>query len=85
MLFLSSFTFSVATRADPHLMAVQAALGPIVSPLANPADFGLTRHDDDERLRLDAWRRNVGAQVALDLTTPQATQGTLPAIAAWWC
>jgi len=42
--------------------------------LANPADFGLTRHADDERLRLDAWRRNVGAQVALDLTTPPATQ-----------
>ena len=55
-------------------MAVQPALGSIVSPLANPADFGLTCHADDERLRLDAWRRNVGTQVALDLTTPQATQ-----------
>ncbi len=55
-------------------MAVQAAPRPTVSPLANPADFGLTRHDDDERLRLDAWRRNVGAQVALDLTDPQTTQ-----------
>lgn len=42
--------------------------------MANPADFGLTRHDDDERLRLDAWRRNVGAQVALDLTDPHATE-----------
>ena len=41
--------------------------------IAHPADFGLTCHADDERLRLDAWRRNVGAQVALDLT-PQATQ-----------
>ena len=41
--------------------------------MANPADFGLTRHADDERLRLDAWRRNVGAQVALDLA-PQATR-----------
>ena len=55
-------------------MAVQAALGPDRIPLANPADFGLTRHEDDGRLRLDAWRRNVGAQVALDLTIPQATQ-----------
>jgi endonuclease/exonuclease/phosphatase family metal-dependent hydrolase len=36
--------------------------------LANPADFGLTRHEDDERLRLEGWRRNVGSHVALDLT-----------------
>jgi endonuclease/exonuclease/phosphatase family metal-dependent hydrolase len=36
--------------------------------LANPADFGLTRHEDDARLRLDGWRRNVGSHVALDLT-----------------
>ena len=55
-------------------MAVPAAPTPIVSPLANPADFGLTRHDDDARLRLDAWRRNVGVQVALDLTNSQTTQ-----------
>jgi endonuclease/exonuclease/phosphatase family metal-dependent hydrolase len=41
--------------------------------LANPGDFGLTRQDDDERLRLEAWRRNVGAQVALDLTATHAT------------
>lgn len=42
--------------------------------MVNPADFGLTRHDDDERLRLEAWRRNVGARVALDLTTRAAIQ-----------
>jgi endonuclease/exonuclease/phosphatase family metal-dependent hydrolase len=42
--------------------------------LANPADFGLTRQDDDQRLRLDAWRRNVGAPVALDLTSQPASQ-----------
>jgi endonuclease/exonuclease/phosphatase family metal-dependent hydrolase len=42
--------------------------------LANAADFGLTCHADDQRLRLDAWRRNVGAQVALDLTSPSASQ-----------
>ncbi|MEA2722605.1 MAG: hypothetical protein QOH59_376 [Gemmatimonadales bacterium] len=41
--------------------------------MANPADFGLTLHDDDPRLRLDAWRRNVGIQVALDLTEAQVT------------
>ncbi|HEY8197449.1 MAG TPA: endonuclease/exonuclease/phosphatase family protein [Gemmatimonadales bacterium] len=46
--------------------------------MANPAEFGLTRHDDDERLRLDEWRRNVGSQVALDLTGPQANQNSVP-------
>jgi len=43
------------------------------APLANP-DFSLTPHDDDPRFRLDAWRRNVGTQVALDVTDRQATQ-----------
>jgi endonuclease/exonuclease/phosphatase family metal-dependent hydrolase len=37
--------------------------------LATPADFGLTRHEDDERLRLEEWRRNVGAHIALDFTS----------------
>ncbi len=47
--------------------------------MANPADFGLTPHDDDARLRLDAWRRNVGARVALDLTDrPIARSAPLP-------
>jgi endonuclease/exonuclease/phosphatase family metal-dependent hydrolase len=40
--------------------------------LANPADFGLTCHEDDERLRLEGWRRNVGSHVALDLSSPSA-------------
>lgn len=39
--------------------------------MASPADFELTHHEDDARLRLDAWRRNVGSQVALDLTAAQ--------------
>jgi endonuclease/exonuclease/phosphatase family metal-dependent hydrolase len=38
--------------------------------LATPADFSLTCHEDDERSRLERWRRNVGAPVALDLATP---------------
>jgi endonuclease/exonuclease/phosphatase family metal-dependent hydrolase len=38
--------------------------------LATPADFRLTPHPDDERLRLERWRRNVGAPVALDLVRP---------------
>jgi endonuclease/exonuclease/phosphatase family metal-dependent hydrolase len=40
--------------------------------LASPADFGLTCHDD-QQLRLDRWRRNVGAPVALDLTASPAS------------
>ncbi len=40
--------------------------------MANPADFGLTRHEDDERRRLDGWRRNVGSHVALDLASASA-------------
>jgi endonuclease/exonuclease/phosphatase family metal-dependent hydrolase len=38
--------------------------------LATPADFRLTPHPDDERLRLERWRRNVGASIALDLVRP---------------
>lgn len=34
------------------------------------ADFALTHHEDDQRLRLEGWRRNVGARVALDLAKP---------------
>jgi endonuclease/exonuclease/phosphatase family metal-dependent hydrolase len=41
--------------------------------VASPADFSLTRHEDDARLRLERWRRNVGAPVALDLTTALAS------------
>ena len=45
--------------------------------LATPAEFGLTRHED-ERRRLDQWRRNVGAHVALDLTSPSADPTAAP-------
>jgi endonuclease/exonuclease/phosphatase family metal-dependent hydrolase len=46
--------------------------------LASPADFNITCHDD-ERLRLERWRRNVGAPVALDLAPdhPAPTGRTL--------
>lgn len=40
--------------------------------MANPAEFHLTRHADDERLRLDGWRRNVGAHIALDFPSAAA-------------
>jgi endonuclease/exonuclease/phosphatase family metal-dependent hydrolase len=46
--------------------------------LASSADFNLTHHQDDRRLRLERWRRNVGAPVALDLTT-QPDSGDLAA------
>lgn len=34
--------------------------------MATRTDFSLTPHEDDARLRLEGWRRNVGAPVALD-------------------
>ena len=43
--------------------------------LTNPPDFDLTPHEDDPRLRLDGWRRNVGSRVALDLTSPAVNDG----------
>jgi endonuclease/exonuclease/phosphatase family metal-dependent hydrolase len=40
--------------------------------LTVPPEFRLIRHPDDERLKLEGWRRNVGAPVALDLTSSDA-------------
>jgi endonuclease/exonuclease/phosphatase family metal-dependent hydrolase len=40
--------------------------------LATPADFRLTPHHDDEQLRLERWRCNVGTPVALDLVRANA-------------
>jgi endonuclease/exonuclease/phosphatase family metal-dependent hydrolase len=34
--------------------------------LAAPSQFSLLRHADDEQLRMERWRRNVGAPVAFD-------------------
>lgn len=46
--------------------------------LAAPSGFSLIPHDDDERLQLEAWRRNVGTQVAIDAaaseTAPRGAQ-----------
>jgi endonuclease/exonuclease/phosphatase family metal-dependent hydrolase len=39
--------------------------------LAAPSGFTLTHHQDDEQLRLEQWRRNVGAPVALDFAPAQ--------------
>lgn len=40
--------------------------------MAAPSGFSLIPHQDDERLQLEAWRRNVGDPVALDLTPPES-------------
>jgi endonuclease/exonuclease/phosphatase family metal-dependent hydrolase len=40
--------------------------------VAARTDFSLTPHEDDERFRLEGWRRNVGAPVALDLSPTDA-------------
>lgn len=40
--------------------------------MAAASGFGLIHHHDDARLRLEGWRRNVGAQVALDLAPIRA-------------
>jgi endonuclease/exonuclease/phosphatase family metal-dependent hydrolase len=38
--------------------------------VSHSTQFGLTRHESDDPHRLEEWRRNVGAHVALDLTSP---------------
>ena len=40
--------------------------------MVGPEEFGLTRHEDDTRLRLEGWRRNVGSHVSLNLTPPSS-------------
>jgi endonuclease/exonuclease/phosphatase family metal-dependent hydrolase len=45
--------------------------------VSHSEEFGLTRHADDDRHRLEEWRCNVGANVALDLTSP-ASDKSLP-------
>jgi endonuclease/exonuclease/phosphatase family metal-dependent hydrolase len=54
--------------------------------VATRAEFSLTPHEDDERLRLDGWRRNVGTPVALDLafTEPDVGAGTRSLVVLSW-
>src|SRR5687768_14019749 len=54
--------------------------------VATRAEFSLTPHEDDERLRLDGWRRNVGTPVALDLasTEPGVGAGTRSLVVLSW-
>jgi endonuclease/exonuclease/phosphatase family metal-dependent hydrolase len=44
--------------------------------LTDSSEFGLTHHEGDPRLRLEEWRRNVGAQVALDVPRSAAGVGS---------
>jgi endonuclease/exonuclease/phosphatase family metal-dependent hydrolase len=43
--------------------------------LSDSSEFSLTPHEDDERHRLEEWRRNVGAHVALDLAPAPSKVG----------
>jgi endonuclease/exonuclease/phosphatase family metal-dependent hydrolase len=43
--------------------------------LAAPSAFSLIPHQDNERLQLEEWRRNVGSPVALDLAPAEAAEG----------
>jgi endonuclease/exonuclease/phosphatase family metal-dependent hydrolase len=52
-------------------------------PVATRADFSLTPHEDDERLRLEGWRRNVGAPVALDLAPHAASRARSLVVLSW--
>jgi endonuclease/exonuclease/phosphatase family metal-dependent hydrolase len=51
--------------------------------LAAPSDIRLIRHRDDERLRLEGWRRNVGAPVALDLAPTAAAEPSSLVVLSW--
>lgn len=47
--------------------------------MASASGFSLIPHHDDERLQLDAWRRNVGTPVALDAVPTEPEPGTAAA------
>lgn len=46
--------------------------------MAAPSGFNLTLHDDDGRLQLERWRRNVGSPVALDLAPSASAPNRSP-------
>jgi endonuclease/exonuclease/phosphatase family metal-dependent hydrolase len=51
--------------------------------LAAPSDIRLIRHQDDERLRLEGWRQNVGAPVALDLSADDSQEPGSIVVLSW--
>jgi endonuclease/exonuclease/phosphatase family metal-dependent hydrolase len=48
--------------------------------LAAPPDFDLLHHEDEGRLRLERWRKNVGAPVALDLAPATSSSGDVASL-----
>ena len=48
-----------------------------------PAAVRLIRHHDDDRLRLEGWRQNVGAPVALDLADSAGADAGSLVVLSW--
>ena len=48
--------------------------------MAAPPDFDLIHHEEEGRLRLERWRNNVGAPVALDLTPANSSSTDVTSI-----
>jgi endonuclease/exonuclease/phosphatase family metal-dependent hydrolase len=51
--------------------------------LAAPSEFELIHHHDDQRLRLEGWRQNVGRPVALDLAVPRTDPADGLLVLSW--
>jgi endonuclease/exonuclease/phosphatase family metal-dependent hydrolase len=51
--------------------------------LVVPSQFTLIRHAHDQRLRLEGWRQNVGAPVALDLAPPPTGEPQSLVVLSW--
>ena len=51
--------------------------------MAEPSRFHLTHHHDDGRLRLERWRQNVGAPVALDLAGATGADSRSIVVLSW--
>jgi endonuclease/exonuclease/phosphatase family metal-dependent hydrolase len=51
--------------------------------LAAPSGFSLIRLHDDEQLKLEGWRRNVGAPVALDIAPARAWDRSPVVVLSW--
>jgi endonuclease/exonuclease/phosphatase family metal-dependent hydrolase len=51
--------------------------------LTGRSEVRLIRHHDDDRLRLEGWRQNVGAPVALDLADSAGTDAQSLVVLSW--
>ena len=52
--------------------------------MAPPSVFHLIHHEDDGRLRLERWRRNVGAPVAIDQPVGTGQRSSLSVVVLSW-